>query len=236
MEETISGQYTKAPLTFNENGNFPVRSLKELCIIVLQNIEVILHVAQKSSQRAHSGCEYLSESFETTSDEVTSLDNDEQHMSIENVNQKILFQSLYELLLHVPDVVLVLSDMAERMIRELNRRNLDQGVLPAEMGQFTTEYSNDNGAEVDKDKFTPTCVATVPEKSHYSHSTGFCVSIAGGIKVKFTVDIIVLKNHPTQITNALHHIVCTTCEEMTLVTVSKLMVNQGHEQVGEKKK
>ena len=151
--------------------------LNELCIVVLQNEEVIMCVTQKSSQCAHSGCEYLSESFETKSDEVTSLDNDEQHMSIENVNQKILFQSLYELLLHIPDVVLVLSDMAEKMIRELNGRNLDQGVLPAEMGQFTTEYSNDIGTEVDKDKFTPTCVATVPEKSHYSHSTGFRVSI-----------------------------------------------------------
>ena len=156
-------------------------------------------------------------------------------MSIENVNQKILFQSLYKLLLHVSDVVLVLSDTAEKMIRELNRRNLDQGVLPTEMGQFTTEYSNNIGMEVDKDKFTPTCVATVPEKSHHSHSTGSHVSIAGGIKVKFTVDIIALKNHPTEITNALHHIVCTTCEEMTLVTVSKLMANQGHAQVGEKK-
>ena len=192
--------------------------------------------AQKSSQHAHSGCDYLLESFETTSDEVTSLDNDEQHMSIENVNQKALFQSLYELLLHLPDVVLVLSDMAEKIIRELNGRNLAKGVLPPEMGEFTTEYSKDIGMEVDKDTFTPTCVATVPEKSHYSHLTGFRVSIAGGIKVKFMVDIIALKNHPTEITNALHPIVYTTCEEMTLITASKLMANEGHAQVGEKKK
>ena len=195
-----------------------------------------MRVAQKSSQRAHSGCDYLSESFETTSDKITSLDNDEQHMSIENVNQKVLFQSLYDLLLHLPDVVLVLSDTAEKIIRELKGRNLDQGVLPPEMGELTTEYSKDIGMEMDKDTFTPTCVATVPEKSHYSHLTGFRVSIAGGIKVKFAVDIITLKNHPTEITNALRHIVCTTCKEMTLITVSKLMVNEGHAQVGEKKK
>ena len=143
---------------------------------------------------------------------------------------------MYELLLHIPDVVLVLSDTAEKMIRELNGRNLEQGVLPPEMGEFTTEYFEDIGTEVDKDTLTSTCVATVPEKSHYSHSTGFRVSIAGGIKVKFMVDIIALKNHPTEITNALHHIVCTTCEEMTLVTVSKLMANEGHAQVSEKKK
>ena len=83
---------------------------------------------------------------------------------------------------------------------------------------------------------TSTCVAMVPEKSHYSHLTGFRVSIAGGIKVKFTVDMITLKNHPTELTNALCYIVCTTCEEMTLITVSKLMVNEGHSHVSDKEK
>ena len=237
MEETISGQCTKTPLTFDEHGDLNVSTLKQLCIIVLQKEEVIMHVTQKSSQLAHSGFDYLSESFETTSDNVTSFDNDDPDIAIEYVDQKQWFQSLYKLLLHVPDVVLVLSDTAEKLITELNGRNLDQAVLWPEMSDFQIESSEDIGLEVDKETaITSTCVATVPEKSHYSHLTGFHVSIAGGIKVKFTVDMIALKNHRTELTNALCHIVCTTCEEMTLITVSKLMVNEGHSQVSDKQK
>ena len=42
----------------------------------------------KSSQLAHSGCDYLLESFETMSDDITSFDNDEPDIAIENVDQK----------------------------------------------------------------------------------------------------------------------------------------------------
>ena len=237
MEKTISGQCTKTPSTFDEHGDLNVSTLKQLCIIVLQKEEVIMHVTQKSSQLAHSGFDYLSESFETMSDNVTSFDNDNPDIAIEYVDQKQWFQSLYKLLLHVLDVVLVLSDTAEKLITELNGRNLDQAVLWPEMSDFQIESSEDIGLEVDKETaITSSCVATVPEKSHYSHSTGFHVSIAGGIKVKFTVDMIALKKHPTELTNALCHIVCTTCEEMTLITVSKLMANEGHSQVSDKQK
>ena len=95
-----------------------------------------MHATQKSSQLAHSGCDYLSESFETTSDDVTSFDNDKPNIAIDNVNQKQRFQTLYKLLLQVPDVVLVLSDMAEKLITELNKRNLAQAVLWPEMSDF----------------------------------------------------------------------------------------------------
>ena len=93
------------------------------------------------------------------------------------------------------------------------------------------------GSDLDKDtSIELRCIAMVPEKSHYSHWTGFHVSIAGGIKVKFTVDMIALKSHPTELKNALQRIVCTTCKEMTLITDSKLMVNEGHSKINENQK
>ena len=50
---------------------------------------------------------------------VLTMTNEE----IDNVKQKQQFQTLYELLLQVPDVVLVLNDTAEKLITELNKRN-----------------------------------------------------------------------------------------------------------------
>ena len=52
---------------------------------------------------------------------------------------------------------------------------------------------------------------------------GFGVSIGGGIRVKFTVDVLSLSKYPHELKQALQKIVCTTCKEMTVVMVKCLM-------------
>ena len=60
-------------------------------------------------------------------------------------------------------------------------------------------------------------------ENHFSHSTGIGVSIGGSIRFKFTVDVVSLNNHPHKLKEVLRKIMCTACEEMTVVTVKRLM-------------
>ena len=44
------------------------------------------------------------------------------------------------------------------------------------------------------------------------------------------------KNHPDEFKEALHQLVCTTCEEMTLIMVQRLTEKEGHSSIADEHK
>ena len=226
MDEKISEVCTKQPPKFDEKGNIVVSTLKQLCVTILQKEEVIIRLAQKSSQNyPDQNSSDPSYSFDTTLDDS----NDNESLSCDVFHKETpvnVEQTLYTVLSEVPDVVLFLTSTAREIITELNQKR--EGItLPVGTTSTTPIQSVSPLFGHQEDDFRSQSTGlpqnAETEENHFSHSTGFGVSIGGSIRFKFTEDVVSLNNQPHELKDLLCKIMCTTCEEMTVVTVKRLM-------------
>ena len=117
----ISGVCTKAPLKFDDKGNVIVSTLKQLCVTILQKEEVIIRLAQKSSQHyPDQNSSDASYSCDTTLDD--SNDNDSLSCGVFHKETPVAEQTLYTVLSQVPDVLIFLTSTAQEIITELNQK------------------------------------------------------------------------------------------------------------------
>ena len=200
MEETLNGVYTKLLPTFNKNGNIMASTLKQLCISLLQQEEVIIRVAQKLLQEIPSGSDI---SFHNGDMAYNDRDNKDtsSHAQLSLETKK-------------PTKLCTRCSTVEQLIMEMNVKKLDVATPICAICRSSVESVLDTQIESKSERFTPQITAGTnfeTEDNNFSHSTGFGVSVGSDIQVRFTVDMVALQSHPSQLKHALCELVCTIC-------------------------
>ena len=194
-------------------------TLKQLCLCVLGREDVIMRLAHKMSGN-------VSSSESSFVEDNSAEDNVVPYAHVGYYERNTLFNAL----LHVSDIVIILSDVAKDIIEELNLGHIqitNENVIPidnsgADLTDTLSEVSSHSGRssrtpEGQDDTCNPTNI--------FTHTSGFCVCGTVGVAANLRVDMKLLsEEEPTQdVSNFLKNMAVEICEYMTLLTAQRFI-------------
>ena len=212
MEETLNGTNTKPRPVFDTQGGINPTTLKQLCLCVLGREDVIMRLAHKMSGDVSS-----SESSFVEDDSAE--DNVVPYAHVGYYERNTLFNAL----LHVSDIVIILSDVAKDIIEELNLGHIqitNGNVIPIDnSGADLTDTLSEVSSHSGRSSRTPEGQDDNPTNI-FTHTSGFCVRGTVGVAANLRVDMKLLsEEEPTQdVSNFLKNMAVEICEDMTLLT------------------